>query len=128
MERNYEQVREDLKNYFNSGAMTKSSFCDQYNVSNATLWRFLSGSHMGDKRRNHIVDEASKLLYGNDKIKKPVSMAIEEIEVVEEITLDETITKLIDKKIEETMKQIAELESKVKNLEASRDILKELLD
>ena len=55
-------------------------------------------------------------------------MAIEEIEVVEEITLDETITKLIDKKIEETMKQIAELESKVKNLEASRDILKELLD
>lgn len=129
MTREYEQVREDLSKYFDDGNSTKDAFCKAHGISNATLWRFLNGAQMGNKRRDSIMKVACKVIYNNTNKEVIVQEEpVKESEVYKDISLDTTITKLIDRKIEETMKQIAELETKVKNLEASRDILKELLD
>lgn len=126
MTREYEQVREDLKRYLADNSIPQYEFAKEAKMSASELSRFLSGNKFGEARKRHWIGIISPIIYTNDSKEK-----VQEEPVVEEgsvETLDGTITKLIDRKIEETMKQIAELETKVKNLEASRDILRELLD
>lgn len=130
MTREYEQVRDDLKRYLEDNSIPQYEFAKEAKMSASELSRFLSGNKFGEARKRHWVGIIAPIIYTNDSKEK-----VQEEPVVEEKTeegsvetLDDAITKLIDKKIEETMKQIAELETKVKNLEASRDILKELLD
>ena len=130
MTREYEQVREDLKRYLVDNSIPQYEFAKEAKMSASELSRFLSGNKFGEARKRHWVGIISPIIYTNDSKEK-----VQEEPVVEEKaeegsvgTLDDAITKLIDKKIEETMKQIADVETKVKNLEASRDILKELLD
>lgn len=130
MTREYEQVRDDLKKYLADNSMPQYEFAKVNKVSPSEVSRFLTGTKFGEARKKYWTGMIAKIIYTNDSKEK-----VQEKPVVEEKTeegsvetLDDAITKLIDKKIEETMKQIAELETKVKNLEASRDILKELLD
>lgn len=130
MTKDYEQVREDLKCYLAKNSMPQYEFAKVSKISASEVSRFLTGTKIGEPRKKHYISIISPIIYDND-----LEEEIQEEPVIEEKaeeanidSLDDTITKLIDKKIEETMMQIAELEAKVKNLEASRDILKELLD
>ena len=130
MERSYEQVRDDLKVYLEEKSIPQRVFAWESKLSESDVSRFITGKHIGENRKAYLQDKVCKVLYPEDteEIIQEETVTEEETEEKDIESLDSTITKLIDKKIEETMKQIAELESKVKNLEASRDILKELLD
>lgn len=129
MTRDYEQVREDLKGYLEAHSMSQAKFSEVFNMPPSNLSRFMTGTNLGERRKKHYIEIISPIIYANESNTEEVQNEPEEKTGVEKVdTLDDTITNLIDKKIEETMKQIAELETKVKNLEASRDIIKELLD
>lgn len=130
MTREYEQVREDLKSYLTDNSIPQYEFAKVAKISASELSRFLSGNKFGEARKRHWVGVIAPIIYANDSKEDIQEEPVIEEKVEEESidTLDDAITKLIDKKIEKTMIQIAELETKVKNLEASRDIIKELLD
>lgn len=132
MTREYEQVRDDLKKYLADNSMPQYEFARVNKVSASEVSRFLNGGiKFGEARKKYWTGMISNIIYTNttDEEQFQEEPVMEEKTEVENMdTLDDTITKLIDKKIEETMNQIAELETKVKNLEASRDIIKELLD
>lgn len=130
MTRDYEQVREDLKGYLETNSMTQNKFSEVFCIPPSNLSRFMTGTNLGEQRKKRYMEIISTIIYPNETKTEDVQneLEVKNEEIEKEDTLDDTITKLIDKKIEETMKQISELETKVKNLEASRDIIKELLD
>lgn len=131
MTREYEQVRDDLKGYLMVNSIPQCEFAREHKLSASEVSRFLTGNGFGESRKLYWTDVIANIIYANtteEEENEEETVVEEDAETEDMGTLDETITKLIDKKIEETMKQIAELETKVKNLEASRDIIKELLD
>ena len=71
------------------------------------------------------MDVAIKVLYGDENPEEKES-EIEE-NIVTDDTLDEAIMKLLDNKIEEICKKINSLESDLKKLQDSKDIIKKLL-
>lgn len=120
--KDYVTVRKDLMEYLHTNSMTKAKFCEENGCSTASLYRFLTGNL---RQSGNVMDVAIKVLYGDENPEEKES-EIEE-NIVTDDTLDEAIMKLLDKKIEEVCKKINSLESDLKKLQDSKDIIKKLL-
>ena len=121
-ERDYVTVRKDLKEYLHTSGMTKAKFCEENGCSQASLYRFLTGNL---RQSGNVMDVAIRVLYGDEDCKEE-ELAVEEVTNADE-TLDDTIMKLLDKKIEEICEKIKSMESDLKKLQDSKDIIKKLL-
>ena len=125
--KDYAKVRKDLNAYLHTNNITKVKFCEDNGCSLASLYRFLSGSN--PKQSGNVMDVAIKVLYGDEDCKEeeqePVKEESENVDI--EDSLDATIMKLLDKKIEKVCEEIKSKESDLKKLQDSREIIRKLL-
>ena len=124
MERNYAEVRKDLRSFLHENSMSQGEFCRRYGTSESSLSRFLSGNF---KQTGNVMDVAKNVLYSNEKCdeKEYYDEVKEESEIDD--SLDAQVMKLIDKRIENTCEKIKKLENDLNKLQESRKIIKELL-
>lgn len=117
------QLREDFNSYLNRLEMSNYAFCRANGLPSSTLWTFLKGGTVTKHTYERILEVANRTVYAN------VDAEDEEVHTEpENISLDATITKLMDEKIAEVMSQIKELEDKLAKLNESKEIIRKLLD